>query len=44
MVRGGELTDFSNVSGSGVSLFFRGVFEINFLVSSGIITNLHDLL
>jgi len=44
MMRSGGLTDPSNVSGSGVSLFFCGVSEINFLMSSGIIANLHDLL
>ena len=44
MVRSGGLTDSLNVSGSGVSVFFRGVSEINFLMSSGIIANLRDLL
>ena len=43
MVRGGGLTDSSNVCGSGLSLFFRDVSEINFLMSSGIIANLRDL-
>jgi len=43
-VRGGGLTDSSNVSGSGVSLFFHGVSESSFLMSSGIIANLCDLL
>jgi len=38
------LTDSSNGSGSGVSLFFRDVSEINFLISNRIITNLRDLL
>jgi len=42
-VRGGGLTDSSNVCGSGLSLFFRGVSEINFLMSSGIIANPRDL-
>jgi len=43
MVTGGGLTDSSNVCGSGLSLFFRGVSEINFLMSSGIMANLLDL-
>jgi len=43
MVRGGGLTDSSNVCGSGLSLFFPSVSEINFLMSSGIIANLRDL-
>jgi len=43
MVRGGGLTDSSNVCGSGLSLFFCGVSEINFLMSSEIIANLRDL-
>jgi len=43
MVTGGGLIDFSNVCGSGLSLFFRGVSEINILMSSGIIPNLRDL-
>ena len=44
MVSSGGLTDSLNASGSGGSLFFRSVSEINFLISSGIIANLHDLL
>ena len=32
MVTGGGLTDSSNICGSGLSLFFRGVSEINFLM------------
>ena len=43
MVRGGGLTDSSKVCGSGLSLFFRGLSQINFLMSSGIIANLGDL-
>jgi len=43
MVTGGGLSDSSNVTGSGLSLFFRGMSEINFLISSGIIENLPDL-
>ena len=43
MVTGGGLTDSSNVCGSGLYLFFRGVSEINFLMSSVIIANLRDL-
>jgi len=43
MVTGGGLTDCSNVCGSGLSLFFRGISEINFLMSSGIIANLRHL-
>jgi len=43
MVREGGLTDSSNICGSGLSLFFRGVSEINFLIFSGIIANLRDL-
>jgi len=42
-VRECGLTDSSNVCGSGVSLFFRGVSAINFLISSGIIAFLRDL-
>jgi len=42
-VRGGGLTDSSNVCGSGLSPFFRSVWEINFLMSLGIIANLSDL-
>jgi len=37
------LTVSSNVSGSGLSLFFHGISEINFLISSGIMANLRDL-
>jgi len=44
MVSGSGLTDSSNISGSEVSLFFCSVSEINFLISSGIIPNLHDFL
>jgi hypothetical protein len=44
MVRGASLTDCSNILGSGVYLFFHGIFEISFLMSSGIIANLRDLL
>jgi len=44
MVSGGGLTDSSNVTGSGVYLFFHRVLEINLLISTGIIANLHDLL
>jgi len=44
MVGGSGLTDSSNISGSGVSLFFSYVSEINFLMSSGIIANLRALL
>jgi len=44
MVSGGGLTYSSHVSASVVSLFIRGVSEINFLISSGIIANLRDLL
>jgi len=43
MVTSGGLTDPSNVCGSGLSLFFHGMSEINFLMSSGIIANLRDL-
>jgi len=43
MVIGGGLTDSSNVCGLGVSLFFRGVSEIHFLMSLAIIANLRDL-
>jgi len=43
MVTSGGLTDSANVCGSGLSLFFRGVVEINFLMSSGIMANLLDL-
>jgi len=43
VVRRGGLTDSSNVCGSGLSLFSRGVWEINFVMSSGIIANLCDL-
>jgi len=43
MMRGGGLTDSWNVCGSGLSLFFRGVSEINFLMSLGIIANIRDL-
>jgi len=43
MVTDGGLTDSSNVCVSGLSLFFRGMSEINFLMSSGIIANLLDL-
>jgi len=43
MVSGGGLTDSSNVCGSGVCLFFRGVTEITLLISLGIIANLRDL-
>ena len=42
-MRGGGLTDSSNVCGSGMSLFFRDVLEINFLMSSGIIAKFRDL-
>jgi len=42
IVTGGGLTDFSNVCGSGLSFFFHGVSEINFLMSSGIMANLLD--
>ena len=38
------MTDSSNVSSSEVSLFFHGVAKISFLMSSGIIANLHDVL
>jgi len=44
MVRSGGLTDSSNIYGSGVSLLFHCMSEINFLMSSGIIANLRDLL
>jgi len=44
MVSGGGLNDSWCVSGSGVSLFFHGVKEINFLISSGIIGDLLELL
>ena len=43
MVRGGGMTDSLHVCGSGLSLFFRGVSEINFLMSTRIIANLRDL-
>ena len=43
MVGEGGLTDSSNVCSAGVSLFFRGVSAINFLISSGIIANLLGL-
>jgi len=43
MVSGGGLTDSSNIYGSGVSLFSRGVSEINLLISSGIIAILRTL-
>jgi len=39
MVTSGGGTDSSNVCGSGLSLFFHGVSEINFLISSGIMAN-----
>jgi len=42
MVTAGGLTDSSNVCGSGLSLFFCGVLEINFLMSSGIMANLRE--
>jgi len=44
MVTGGGLTDSWHVSRLKVFLFFRPMLEINFLMSSGIITNLHDVL
>jgi len=44
MVTGGGLTDSLNVCGSGLSLFFHGVSEMNFLMSSGIIANLRDFM
>ena len=44
MVTGSGLTDSSNVYGLRVSLFFRSMSKINFLMSSGIIANLRDLL
>ena len=43
MVTGGGLTDSSNVCGSGLSLFFRGVSETNFLMCSGIMAIIRDL-
>jgi len=43
MLTGGGLTGSSNVCGSGLSLFFRSVLEINFLMSSGIMANLRNL-
>jgi len=43
IVTGGGLTDYSNVCGSGLSVFFCGVSEINFLMFLGIIANLRDL-
>jgi len=43
MLRGGGLTDSSNVCGSRLSLFFRGGSQINFLMSLGIIANVCDL-
>jgi len=43
MVTGGDLTDSWKVCGLGLSLFFHGVPEINFLISSGIIAHLLDL-